>query len=119
MKKVLVITGGSRGIGEATIKRFMNKDWRIVNLSRTPSPIANVINLTADLQKPESLQKHSDELKKLLDAADNVAVVHNAAFYERDCVDTMQLSELQKTLAVNIVSPSVLNSILIPYMPEG
>ena len=33
-RKVLLLTGASRGIGHATVKRFSEAGWRIVTCSR-------------------------------------------------------------------------------------
>ena len=35
-KKTLVLTGASRGIGHATVKRFSTEGWRVLTCSRKP-----------------------------------------------------------------------------------
>src|SRR5262249_6273979 len=35
-KKSLLLTGASRGIGHATVKRFMQDGWHIITVSRQP-----------------------------------------------------------------------------------
>ncbi len=37
-KRVLLLTGASRGIGHATVKRFASAGWRIIACSRQPVP---------------------------------------------------------------------------------
>jgi NAD(P)-dependent dehydrogenase (short-subunit alcohol dehydrogenase family) len=37
-KKTLVLTGASRGIGHATVKRFSTAGWRVITCSRQPFP---------------------------------------------------------------------------------
>ena len=37
-RKVMVLTGASRGIGHATVKRFAREGWRIITCSRQPFP---------------------------------------------------------------------------------
>lgn len=37
-RKVMVLTGASRGIGHATVKRFAREGWRILTCSREPFP---------------------------------------------------------------------------------
>ena len=34
MRKILVLTGASRGIGHATVKRFSADNWRVFTCSR-------------------------------------------------------------------------------------
>jgi NAD(P)-dependent dehydrogenase (short-subunit alcohol dehydrogenase family) len=37
-KRTLVLTGASRGIGHATVKRFSSAGWRVITCSRQPFP---------------------------------------------------------------------------------
>ena len=37
-KKTLILTGASRGIGHATVKRFSSAGWRVISCSRHPFP---------------------------------------------------------------------------------
>lgn len=37
-RKALVLTGASRGIGHATVKRFSSAGWRVITCSRHPFP---------------------------------------------------------------------------------
>jgi NAD(P)-dependent dehydrogenase (short-subunit alcohol dehydrogenase family) len=38
LKRTLVLTGASRGIGHATVKRFSTAGWRVITCSRHPFP---------------------------------------------------------------------------------
>ncbi|HQU68979.1 MAG TPA: SDR family oxidoreductase [Albidovulum sp.] len=38
MTKTLLLTGASRGIGHATVKRFAKEGWRVITCSRHPFP---------------------------------------------------------------------------------
>jgi NAD(P)-dependent dehydrogenase (short-subunit alcohol dehydrogenase family) len=37
-RKTLILTGASRGIGHATVKRFSSAGWRVISCSRRPFP---------------------------------------------------------------------------------
>jgi NAD(P)-dependent dehydrogenase (short-subunit alcohol dehydrogenase family) len=37
-RRTLILTGASRGIGHATVKRFSSAGWRVVTCSRHPFP---------------------------------------------------------------------------------
>ena len=39
-KKNLILTGASRGIGHATVKRFSDEGWQIITCSRDHVPEA-------------------------------------------------------------------------------
>ncbi|MEJ8571639.1 SDR family oxidoreductase [Microbaculum marinum] len=38
IRKTLILTGASRGIGHATVKRFSSAGWRVITCSRHPFP---------------------------------------------------------------------------------
>ena len=37
-RRTLLLTGASRGIGHATVKRFSSAGWRVITCSRHPFP---------------------------------------------------------------------------------
>ena len=37
-RRTLILTGASRGIGHATVKRFSSAGWRVITCSRQPFP---------------------------------------------------------------------------------
>lgn len=55
--KVVLIIGGSDGIGLATAKLFAAKGATVYNGSRTECPIAAVKNLTVDVTHPHTIQR--------------------------------------------------------------
>lgn len=63
-RKTLLITGASRGIGQATVHRFQEEGWRVITLSRTPCT-------------PETTGFQPDDhlILDLVDAADTVNAV--------------------------------------------
>lgn len=119
MTNYLVITGGSRGIGEKTIEYFMQEGWKAINLSRSPCQLRDVKNISVDLAVPETIQRVTSQLQNEVKDAEKIALVHNAAFYQRDHIDSLSLTDLQLTLATNVVSSIALNQALIPKMQPG
>lgn len=115
-KKYLIITGGSRGIGKATIERFLAVNWQIINISRTPCELPNVENVLLDLAKPESIAHAASLLTTKLQQANHTCLVHNAAYYQADSSTNLDLNHLYHTLKVNLISVVALNNIFIPLM---
>ena len=83
-RKVLLLTGASRGIGHATVKRFSDTgEWRIITCSRdvVPEECKRDPNwshhITADLGNPLDLNRFVAEAGALLDGALH-ALVNNA-----------------------------------------
>jgi NAD(P)-dependent dehydrogenase (short-subunit alcohol dehydrogenase family) len=82
-RKVLLLTGASRGIGHATVKRFSDAGWRIITCSREAVPEECkrdpnwTHHITADLGDPADLDHLVAEAGGLLDAGLH-ALVNNA-----------------------------------------
>lgn len=116
MLNYLIITGGSRGIGKATIATFIKQGWKIINISRTNCEILGVKNINIDLADEhwanDFAQSLSDEVKN----ADRICLVHNAAIFKRDNVATLDESDFRSVLQINLISPVTLNKIFLPHM---
>jgi NAD(P)-dependent dehydrogenase (short-subunit alcohol dehydrogenase family) len=82
-RKVLLLTGASRGIGHATVKRFSDAGWRVITCSReaVPDDCKRDPNwthhITADLGNPFDLEHFVAEASGLLDDGLH-ALVNNA-----------------------------------------
>lgn len=119
MANYLILTGGSQGIGEKTISLFMQQGWQAINLSRRNCKIENVLNINVDLSQKDALDGHQEQLKKLLQGADKICIVHNAAAFESDSIHTLTSDDFRNVLEINLVAPVRLNQIVMPYMKEG
>jgi NAD(P)-dependent dehydrogenase (short-subunit alcohol dehydrogenase family) len=81
----MVLTGASRGIGHATVKRFSDEGWRIITCSRevVPEECKRDPNwthhITADLSKPGDTDRFVVEANRIIDKGELQALVNNAA----------------------------------------
>lgn len=116
-KHALVITGGSNGIGFATVKLFTEHGWDCINLSRHPCHLEKVKNIAADLM--ESQWQFETALIEKLKSYDKIVVVHNAASCYNDSVDNLPTTQLRNTLELNVVAPNRLNQLLISILTPG
>jgi NAD(P)-dependent dehydrogenase (short-subunit alcohol dehydrogenase family) len=118
--RVLVITGGSRGIGLATLNQFIKNNWRVVNLARKPCDVVGVTNIAIDLQH---LSKAQEDLKQELSAelgeSSVISLVHNAGVFINDNVAEQSAETARALFEINVVAPIILNQIVIPMMAEG
>ncbi|MGB1036980.1 MAG: SDR family oxidoreductase, partial [Candidatus Puniceispirillales bacterium] len=84
-KKTLVLTGASRGIGHATVKRFSEEGWRVITCSRhafpenCPWPAGEDDHLQINLSDQNSIIAGIAELLERLDGQPLHALVNNAA----------------------------------------
>ncbi|CTQ62082.1 MAG: SDR family oxidoreductase [Roseibium album] len=85
-RPTLVLTGASRGIGHATVKRFSAENWRVITCSRQafsdkcPWPMGPEDHIQVDLSDPENLGYAVQEIRKRLEANGSRlnALVNNA-----------------------------------------
>jgi 3-oxoacyl-[acyl-carrier protein] reductase len=119
MSNVLVITGGSHGIGEKTISLFMQKGWKVVNISRSNCSLPHVHNLNIDLSSPDWSQQYKQPIQSSLEHAEKICLVHNAAAFASDNISSLSCDDFRSILNVNLVSPVALNQVVIPHMKMG
>jgi 3-oxoacyl-[acyl-carrier protein] reductase len=118
MSDQVLITGASRGIGRAAAERFHKEGWRVINVSRSPCTVPDVVNVAVDLAVPGWEPAVEAALR---DGAGQgrLSVIHNAALYERDDALTMDAEHLRRVLEVNVVAPLVLNRLARPLLTDG
>jgi NAD(P)-dependent dehydrogenase (short-subunit alcohol dehydrogenase family) len=84
-RRTLLLTGASRGIGHATVKRFSAAGWRVITCSRHPFPencpweAGPEDHIQVDLSDVENTVAAIAEIKRRLDHSELHALVNNAA----------------------------------------
>ena len=119
LTRLLLITGGSAGIGLSTASRFLSGDYTVVCLSRRPCPLKGVQHLRCDLAQPDFLETIRPALEPLLSQADCISVIHNASRLSNDTAINTPSDEFRDVLEINIVAPNTLNRFVIPFMKRG
>ncbi|WP_295537425.1 SDR family oxidoreductase [uncultured Thioclava sp.] len=82
-RKVMLLTGASRGIGHATVKRFAAEGWRVITCSRQPFPEkcpwggGREDHIQIDLADPSRTIEAIGEIRERLDGRLD-ALVNNA-----------------------------------------
>ena len=83
--RTLVLTGASRGIGHATVKKFSAGGWRVITVSRQPFsvlcpwPGGEKNHVQLDLGDPVELGRGIEEIRHRLAGDGLHALVNNAA----------------------------------------
>jgi NAD(P)-dependent dehydrogenase (short-subunit alcohol dehydrogenase family) len=84
-RRALLLTGASRGIGHATVKRFSAAGWRVITCSRHPFPencpweMGPEDHIQVDLADPADTLEAISEIKQRLEHGELHALVNNAA----------------------------------------
>ncbi|MDC0742033.1 SDR family NAD(P)-dependent oxidoreductase [Polyangium mundeleinium] len=116
---IAVVTGGSAGIGRAVLERFVRAGARGVNLARRPSGLPGVLDLSVDLADPAWENDLPPRLLPLLDGAEPICLVHNAAVLREDTATNLTAAALRSVLELNIVAPAALNRLLDARLVPG
>jgi len=84
-RRTLILTGASRGIGHATVKRFASAGWRVITCSRHAFPencpwaAGPEDHIQVDLSDPEDTARAVAEMRERLTDGKLHALVNNAA----------------------------------------
>jgi NAD(P)-dependent dehydrogenase (short-subunit alcohol dehydrogenase family) len=89
-RRTLLLTGASRGIGHATVKRFSAAGWRVITCSRHPFPencpweMGPEDHIQVDLGDPANTMLAIEEIKSRLSDGELHALVNNAAISPKE-----------------------------------
>jgi NAD(P)-dependent dehydrogenase (short-subunit alcohol dehydrogenase family) len=118
-QKVILLTGASRGIGHATVRKFSEENWRVITCSRQafdpkcPWPGGEDNHVQVDLSNPNNTLEAIDEVKKRLNGKLH-ALVNNAGISPKgengERLDTLgtDLSVWGKVFHVNFFASVIL-----------
>lgn len=106
----VVITGGSSGIGDKTVERFLADGARVIVADRNPSP-RDVETIIVDLTDPESIASAAEQLPAHIDVLVNAAGVSGKSGVEAALAvnflgmrDFTERAATRMTVESNIVS---------------
>jgi NAD(P)-dependent dehydrogenase (short-subunit alcohol dehydrogenase family) len=112
-KRTLILTGASRGIGHATVKRFSSAGWRVITCSRHAFPencpwaAGPEDHIQVDLADPADTLRAVSEMRNRLNASPGAdgklhALVNNAAISPKGQGNTgdVRLNVLESDMAV-------------------
>jgi NAD(P)-dependent dehydrogenase (short-subunit alcohol dehydrogenase family) len=130
-KKTIVLTGASRGIGHATVKRFSKEGWRVITCSRDAIPEECKYDpnwtdhITVDLGQPEESDRFVEQAMKILGGRPIHALVNNAAvspktaFKERLGILNGEIGAWREVFELNFFAPLKLARGLAKPLHQG
>ncbi|MFP4286953.1 MAG: SDR family oxidoreductase [Candidatus Izemoplasmataceae bacterium] len=112
MKKTILITGGSQGIGLETVKLFLEKGYKVINMDiHTPKSkiTGDYYYIYTDLNDLDLLEKRFLEAKEKTDSID--ILIHNAVTSGEVPFDELTPATMLKPLSVNLMAPIFLSKL--------
>jgi len=115
-RRTLILTGASRGIGHATVKRFSSAGWRVITCSRHAFPencpwaAGPEDHIQVDLADPDDTERAVHEMRERLTGGKLHALVNNAGISPKgeggDRLDTLHTSKAiwRQVFEVNLFS---------------
>ncbi len=130
-RRTMLLTGASRGIGHATVKRFSSAGWRVITCSRhgfpenCPWEMGPEDHIQVDLSDPAVTADAIGEVRRRLVGGRLEALVNNAAISPKlagggrmGTIET-DLFDWQKVFQINFFAPVMLARGLIAELQEA
>lgn len=123
-RKVALVSGGSRGLGEALVRQFLRKGLRVATFSRRESPFTQELLGNPDLQDVvywEPVDIASGDLKGFVQRAHERfgrfdCLINNAGLGADGVLATMSMRDIDSLLACNLRGPLALTKYVVKRM---
>ncbi len=119
-RRTMLLTGASRGIGHATVKRFSSAGWRVITCSRHAFPedcpweMGREDHLQVDLADPDDILTALRDVRQRLPEGRLDALVNNAGISPKGTGGSrlgtidMDIADWKAVLQVNFFAPIML-----------
>ena len=128
-KKVILVTGGTSGIGFGTIEYLLEEgNYEIISVSRGDKNISlakeklgekanQVIFLQGDVSKEEDCKKIYNEIERKYEKLDGL--VNSAGIIKLGGIEEQTLEEWNNALNINLTAIFLLSKTLLPLLKKG
>ena len=115
MRKILIITGGSKGIGKGIIDAYLANGYQIYSISRSINQtLKKVTQLKYDLGKTEGIKNLISQLFKGIKSieVEKITLINNAGTLGK--IGRIEdIADIETTVALNTIAPLLLASSFI------
>ena len=114
-KGTVLVTGGSRGIGRAVIRRMIDDGFDVLHFSRTPPPtlFEGEVFQSVDLSDPKQTKEAIGDWSRKNDI---LHLVNNAGMIRAAAIEQVSLEDVHDMVNLNMVAPILLTQALVPTM---
>lgn len=118
--KILIITGGSKGIGNGIIKAYQNEHYQIFSIARTKNELLKqVTQIEFDLSKTEGIKNLITQIFNGLNPkeVEQITLINNAGTLG-EIARIEDIGDIEKTVQLNTVAPLILTSTFINFTKD-
>lgn len=116
LQRVVLVTGGGRGIGEAITRAFIEQNDQAVIAQSTPAKIGSAAWLETDFSDLAVCDALIDQVIERFGRLD--VLVNNAGRMTEAPLATTSLEEWQATISLNLTVPFMLSKAAIPHLQQ-
>lgn len=115
--KVVVITGGGRGIGKCMMEQFTRAGAFVAVIDIAPGPVYSDFYYRGDIADQNILEDFTNQVIARYGKVDYL--INNAAVSLWGILSDLKYDEFMYVLQVGTVAPYMLTKLLLPYFTDG
>jgi short-subunit dehydrogenase len=115
-KKVIIVTGGTSGIGEACTELFASKNYQVYSLSRHPKESTKITYLSCDItQKCD----REEAIKKIILQTGRIdCLINNAGMGISGAMEYQDSLDIETIVNVNLIGTIEMTKLVLPYLKK-
>ena len=119
MAKILIITGGNKGIGSGIVLEYKQNGYTIISIarSRNESSLYNdVVQVQLNLSETNAIENVFSEILRSIDSSnlETIVLINNAGTLGMiNRLERIEAPLIELAIQLNIVAPFILNSIFL------
>jgi benzil reductase ((S)-benzoin forming) len=119
MSKILIITGGNKGIGSGIVLEYKQNGYTIISIarSRNESSLYNdVVQVQLNLSETNAIENVFSEILRSIDSSnlETIVLINNAGTLGMiNRLERIEAPVIELAIQLNIVAPFILNSIFL------
>lgn len=113
--KIVLVTGGTSGIGLACCRAFAQKGYKVYSMSRRPNPmLSSAIQLSVDITNETAV---IEAVNQIINKESRIDIlVNNAGFGISGAIENTSLVDAKKQFEVNFFGTFIVTKAVIPNM---